>query len=583
MLFRSDHIERVIDTMQHAWDSGESWEETAPLRGRDGNYRWFLSRSIPIRDSQGTAVRWFGTSTDVSRQIDAEQQIRNLNSQLQLRIAELEAIMKVLPIGVSVAHDPQCQVITGNAALTEMLGLQPGENLAAPEQGNGSSGYDVYQNGRKVAPHDLPLHQAAATANPAGNVELEIRLKNGKVMQTLASAKPLFDDSGNVRGAVGALIDITQRKRMERELRERVDLLDLASEAIVVRDMNGIVRFWNTGAADLYGWTSEEAIGQKLHELLQTKFPVPVREIEGTIAHGKRWEGNLTQTTKDGREIVVACRKILQRDGRKGRAVLEICRDITSQLQSEEALRKSEKLAAMGKMAGIVAHEINNPLESILNLFYLVQNHPSLDHDARRYAEMAEQELLRVAHITKQTLGFYRESAKAIPVSMESLLDDLLEFQAHQLQRNRVTIERQYRSSQPVQGFPVELKQVFLNLIGNAIEAMPEGGRLRVSVRNSTFGRRSGVRVFISDTGSGIKPEDAKRVFEPFFSTKSTKGTGLGLWISQGIVRKYEGSICFRSAGIAGKNATCFSVFLPVSSLPQKTKLSGILEARHAG
>lgn len=559
-----DHIERVVATVERACDLAEPWEDTAPILGRDGNYRWFLSRAIPIRDSQGKLVRWFGTSTDISRQIDAEQQIRSLNSLLQQRIAELETIMKVLPAGVSVAHDPDCRVITGNAAMSQLLDLEPGENLTPTNENDSDQAYEAYHAGRRVTLDELPLQQAATTGKPVGSVELEIRLKSGRTMQTLASANPLFDDEGNVRGAVGALIDITERKRMERTLGERADLLDLATEAIIVRDLNGNIQFWNLGAAAMYGWTSGEAIGKNLHHLLQTKFPVPVQEIEFTITQGRRWEGNLTQVTRDGREIVVACRKVLHRDGRKRRAVLEICRDITSQLQAEEALRRSEKLAAMGKMAGIVAHEINNPLESITNLFYLVKQHLSLDPVARGYADLAEQELSRVAHITRQTLGFYRDSTQPTSVSIPALLDELLELQSRRLQKNKITIDRQFRSFRRLHGFPVELKQVFLNLVGNAIEAMPDGGRLRITVCDS-FGSkmRPGIRVFVSDTGSGVKPEDAKRLFEPFFSTKSTKGTGLGLWISKGIIHKYEGTIRFRSSQLAGGNVTCFSVFLP--------------------
>jgi PAS domain S-box-containing protein len=501
---------------------------------------------------------------------ESEAEIRSLNAQLELRVAELEAIMKVLPVGVSVAHDPECKVVTGNAALCELLEATSGENISPLVEGEPA--YYAYLNGRRLPAEEIPLMKAIADRKPTGNVELELRLKNGRKLHTIASANPLFDDAGKVRGAVGALHDITERKRMERELRDRADLLELAAEAIVVRDLDGIVSFWNSGAVAVYGFSAEEALGRNLHELLQTKFPVPESDIEFTITQGRRWEGNLIQRTKDGRELVVASRKILQRDGRKRRAVLEICRDITAQLQSEEALRRSEKLAAMGKMAGIIAHEINNPLESILNLFYLLRNHPSLDGEAQRYTEMAEQELLRVAHITKQTLGFYRESPRAIPVSMESLLDDLLELQERQLEKSGVVIERQYRNSRPVQGFPVELKQVFLNLVGNAIEAMPGGGTLRISVRDAVVGSRNGVRVFISDTGTGIKPEDARRLFEPFFSTKSSKGTGLGLWISQGIVRKYDGAIRFRSARVSGSSVTCFSVFLPSFTLPQELR-----------
>ena len=158
--------------------------------------------------------------------------------------------------------------------------------------------------------------------------------------------------------------------------------------------------------------------------------------------------------------------------------ILEINRDITSKLLTEEALRKAERLAAMGRVAGIIAHEINNPLEAIINAFYLLRDHPSLDQEARNYANLGEQELLRVAHIVRQTLGFYRESQHPTSVSVTEVLDSVLELQSRYLQLNRIQVEKLYGTDQRL-GFPVELKQVFLNLIGNAVQAMPEGGRVR--------------------------------------------------------------------------------------------------------
>ena len=243
---------------------------------------------------------------------ESEEQVRRLNDQLQQRVAELETIMKVLPVGVSIAHDPHCQFVTGNAELKEMLELGHRENLSPHSYENSEATYEVYQNGAHLSFDELPLQRAAATGKPVGRIELEIRSASGNVIQTLMSANPLFYDSGNVRGAVGALIDITERKQMEQTLRQRADLLDLASEAIMVRDLNGTVQFWNSGATALYGWSSEEALGKNLHQLLNTQFPVPNQEIESMVSEGKRWEGNLVQYTRDGREIVVACRKILQ-------------------------------------------------------------------------------------------------------------------------------------------------------------------------------------------------------------------------------------------------------------------------------
>jgi signal transduction histidine kinase len=270
--------------------------------------------------------------------------------------------------------------------------------------------------------------------------------------------------------------------------------------------------------------------------------------------------------------VVVASRQVLQMDGKGARrAILEINRDITAQLQAEEALRKSEKLAAMGRVAGIIAHEINNPLDTLRNAFYLLRDHPSLDNNAREYTRIAEEELTRVAHITRQTLSFYRESKEAVPVLISQILDDILVLQGRLLERNGIVLDKQFRSDGLVFGLPGELKQVFLNLIGNAIQAMPEGGHLRVRVSEAIdkHQQREGVRVLITDTGSGIRPEDSKQLFEPFFTTKSTKGTGLGLWISKGIVEKYQGVIRFRSIRLSKGNITVFSVFIPKSASTQ--------------
>jgi PAS domain S-box-containing protein len=354
-------------------------------------------------------------------------------------------------------------------------------------------------------------------------------------------------------------------RRREAQYRERAELLDLATEAIMVRDMNDAIRFWNKGAEKVYGWKREEVIGRNIHDLLQTVFPVPREQILRALQRQRWWQGNLLQKTRDGTEILIACRKSLNREAD---AVLEVGRDITAQMKAEEALRETEKLAAMGRVAGIIAHEINNPLAAITNIFYLLRNHPSLDEEARRCAEMAEQELQRVSHITRQTLSFYRESKQPISVLVPELLEDVLGLQERALKTSRITVRKRYHSASLVRGFPVELRQIFLNLIGNAIQAMPEGGTLGISVREATdfTSSRRGIVIAIVDTGAGINPEDARHLFQPFFSTKSTKGTGLGLWISKGIVQKYDGRICCRTwrSREAG-NFTCFRVFLPGS------------------
>ena len=497
-----------------------------------------------------------------ARVAERSEALRVLNGQLQERLAELESIMRVLPMGVAVAHDAECKVITGNAGLSELLGTAPDDNLSKSLNAGGQ--YRIFRDGRPVSSEELPMHKSVRTRRSTGISELEFRAVDGSSVSLLASGSPLFDESGKVRGAVGVFFDVTERKNMEDALRERAELLELASEAIMVLDSSRTIRFWNAGAESLYGWKREEAIGRVAGELLETRFPVTDEEYAAALAEHGRWDGNLTHRTKDGRQVIVASRQALKRNSD---LVLEINRDITAQLTAEEALRRNDRLAAMGKVAGIVAHEINNPLAAITNAFYLLREHPSLDDQARYYAQLAEQELARVAHITRQTLSFYRESQHAIPVSLPELLDDVLELQQRPLQTNKITVERKYTSDGQVVGFPAELKQVLLNLISNAIQAMPEGGRLRVRVSRSIRqdGKPDGVQVRISDNGSGVGPTDAKRLFEPFYTTKSTKGTGLGLWISRGIVQKYDGALRFRSIFLSHGTATCFQIFLPVN------------------
>ncbi|MBS1815069.1 MAG: PAS domain S-box protein [Acidobacteria bacterium] len=492
------------------------------------------------------------------RVAERSEELRVANGQLQQRVAELESIMQVLPVGVAVAHDPACAVVTGNAAASEILGMKQGDNLAAVALATPS---EVVEDGASL-PTATPLEMAIKRGKPTGTMEIRLTPKDQEPRTLLTNASPLFDEEGNICGAVGAFLDISEQKNLEEALRERAELLELATEAIMVHDREGTIRFWNAGAEALYGWTREDACGKRSQELLQTEFPESLDAVNAELTRSGRWEGNLRHTTKDGRELVVASRQALKKNSA---VVLAINRDITAELAAGEALKRSDRLAAMGKLAGIVAHEINNPLEAITNAFYLLNLHPSLDDEARYYAKMAEQELARVSHITRQTLSFYRESQQAIPISISTLLDDVLELQNRPMQMGKISLDKRYNVHIPVHGFPVELKQVFMNLIGNSIQAMPEGGRLRVRVKRAARGpgRTPGLHISICDTGCGIKPDHAKRLFEPFFSTKSTKGTGLGLWISKGIIEKHDGTLRFRTHFGASGTTTCFQIFIP--------------------
>lgn len=243
--------------------------------------------------------------------------------------------------------------------------------------------------------------------------------------------------------------------------------------------------------------------------------------------------------------------------------------DTTEQRRAEEALRRTEKLAAAGRLAASIAHEINNPLEAVTNLLYLVrQEH--LSPSAAHFADLAAQEVARVSEITQQTLRFYRQSTLPARANVRELLDSVLTLHSGRIQSLQVEVSRDYRGDLELFCFSGELRQLFANLIGNALDAMtPAGGRLLVRARAFD----AGIRVTVADTGTGISSEARRHIFEPFFTTKEATGTGLGLWVSEQIIRKHHGTVRLRSRAVtsppnpARPCGTAFSVFFPTSGL----------------
>ncbi len=255
-------------------------------------------------------------------------------------------------------------------------------------------------------------------------------------------------------------------------------------------------------------------------------------------------------------------------------------RDTTERRKAEVALRQSEKLAVVGRLAASIAHEINNPLESVTNLLYLLESSPSLQDRDRSYLKTAQSELARVSHIAARTLRFYRQSSKPSETSIQELLDSVIDLFQPRLDSAGISVQRRYKAAAPLMGYAGELRQVFANLLANALDATARGGKISVGVRNSqrwTDGTR-GIRVTISDTGHGMTAEVQKRLFEPFFSTKESTGTGLGLWVSRGIIDKHNGSTRVRSSCEPHRRGTTFSIFLPASFSTEEPTAATISE-----
>jgi signal transduction histidine kinase len=243
-----------------------------------------------------------------------------------------------------------------------------------------------------------------------------------------------------------------------------------------------------------------------------------------------------------------------------------IARDISQQKLAERALRDSEKLAVAGRMAATVAHEINNPLEALSNIFYLLKQDKNLSDMSKQFIQTGEDELKRVTQITRLTLGFHRDRYSIeTTVSLSDLIENVLALYSRKIQALGVTVEKHYDSVGSVRGNSGELRQVFSNLVVNAIDALSiRGDRLilRVSERKDSHGVQ-GVSVLIADNGPGIPRDSLNQLFQPFFTTKGDKGTGIGLWVSRGIISKHNGSIQVKSRTNRTRPGTIFSVFVP--------------------
>src|SRR2546429_9697645 len=263
--------------------------------------------------------------------------------------------------------------------------------------------------------------------------------------------------------------------------------------------------------------------------------------------------------------LSVSSAPILDREGRITAAVITFF-DLTHRKGTEQVLRSTEKLAATGRLAASFCHEINNPLQTLSGVLYLLGQSTGLGEAERQHLATAHAELERVAHLTTSMLGFYRPSPSPADVKICEILDNVLNFYGPAIRSGKIIVEKRYDSEDSIHGFPSEIIQVFSNLVGNALGALTPEGTLELHViasrdwRNPT---RRGVRVFIADNGPGIPVENRRRIFEPFFTTKGENGTGLGLWVASGIVDKYGGWLRVRSSTQPGRSGTCFAVFFP--------------------
>jgi two-component system NtrC family sensor kinase len=406
--------------------------------------------------------------------------------------------------------------------------------------------------------------------------EVEFKRKDGSTVPVLLTGHVRYDQHGNVIGYEGLNLDITQRKLMERQLKEAHDfinkIIQSSPNAITATDMKGNILIWNPAAEETIGYKAADVIGKmNIQKIYPDEIARKVMQMLRKPEHGGLGRLNaypMVYVRQDGTVVEgnLSAAIIYDSSGKEIATVGSFV-DLKERLEMERALRRtqeqllqSEKLAAMGRLTSQIAHELNNPLYGIMNTLELLKTEISPQSKRRKVLEMALSETVRLSDLLRKMLSFSKpDQEEKQAVDLNTVLDEILLLHEKQLQENDIKIKTSFEETLPqINASKDQLRQVFLNLVANARDAMPSGGTLNVK----TYTDRENVKIDISDTGVGIKEEHIKKIFDSFFTTKDTiKGVGLGLSVCYGFIKDHGGDIEVKSKVNEG---TTFSIIFPV-------------------
>jgi len=408
-------------------------------------------------------------------------------------------------------------------------------------------------------------------------VESRLRSADGRYRWFLIRGTPMRSSDGKIQRWFGTCTDVEDLKHADEALRVAKQRFELAIRPTPVSVFNqdrDLRLTWVYNPAP--GYDPSAILGKRDREYLERADEAeaieaiklkaietgePQRaEVTAHLNGQPRMYDMVVEPLRDsiGTITGIACAAIDVTDRR---------REIEQLKQAQEALIKSEKIAAVGRLTSSIAHEINNPLESVMNSLFLARTSPECPESIIEYLLMAEEELQRVAHVTRQTLGFYRESAAPVRVPLTGIVDSAVDLHRRKIVERNATVNKQYRGNFDIVAIPGELRQVFSNLLANSLDAIPTGGA--VTIRSSRVkSRETGqpqLRIVVADNGSGIEPETRERIFEPLFTTKDSSGSGLGLWVVRQLTEKHGGKIAVRSCTTGPRRGTAFILTLPES------------------
>lgn len=408
-----------------------------------------------------------------------------------------------------------------------------------------------YPDGRVFPASDCPIYDVFRKNKAIRQLTDTMFRKDGSSFVADMSAQPVTVE-GRVLGVVVTFRDVTEIRQQQEEVRKAYALAEQRTA-----ELNAVIE---SMPHEVYIATPNQKVrsNHRARSMSGEGFPGELTTLDRAL------EGeSSTETVRAGDRWIRSVAAPIFLNG-KILGGVAVNTDVTQTRMQDEALRRSEKLAAVGQLASSIAHEINNPLESITNLLYLIRHSDSMG-DVQEYARMAQEELARVTEITLQTLRFHRQHSRPVEVDIAELLRTMMALYTGRLLVRNIAIELKLRSAPKVVCLEGEIRQVVNNLVRNALDAMSAGGRLFIGLHPQTDPGtgRQGVRLTVVDTGEGISPKIATRLFEPFQTTKELTGTGLGLWVSKGIVDKHGGHILTKTR--RGKlHGTVFAVWLPI-------------------
>ena len=432
--------------------------------------------------------------------------------------------------------------------------------------------------------------KAALTKQIDGTYDEEYRIlrPDGSLRWVRDRAFPVKDTSGETYRIVGVARDISERKHAEDRLREQASLLDKARDAILVRDLEHGITYWNKSAEELYGWTAEEALGHKASELLYCDLSAYDKAVESVISQGE-WHGEIQQVTRTGVAILIEARWTLVRDddGRP-KSILAINTDITEKKRLEQQFLRAQRMESIGTLAGGIAHDLNNVLAPIMMSIELLRL-TSRDERAQSMLSTIETSARRGADMVQQILSFARGvEGQRVMINPQLIVEEIQHLVQDTFPKN-ILFQADLPGGPPAfLGDHTQVHQILLNLCVNARDAMPGGGTLTVSARSITLDENYAamhasakpgdyVMFKVTDTGCGIPPQVLEKIFDPFFTTKELgKGTGLGLSTVLAIVKSHDG---FLNVYSEQNNGTTFTVFFPASV--SASDVSGQIEEMH--